>query len=196
MRKQIAAANWKMNLTYQEAEMLLTTLLSKPHNLNEHQHVVFAVPAPYLDMAEGKVAKEKHMYVAAQNVYSKKSGAFTGELSVVMLESLGVDHAIIGHSERREYFNESNQLLADKVKICLEYNITPIFCCGEALDVRQANGQNEFVGNQLQESLFDLSAEQLQKSSYCLRTNLGYRNGSNCNQCTSTGNACFYSQPN
>jgi triosephosphate isomerase len=163
MRKQIAAANWKMNLTYQEAETLLEDIIKQNGHLSENRNVVFAVPAPYFDMVEDKIANEVNMYVAAQNVYSKKSGAYTGELSVIMLTSMGVDHAVVGHSERREYFNESNQFLADKVKICLEHNITPIFCCGEALDVREANGQNEFVGKQLEESLFNLTAEEMLK---------------------------------
>jgi triosephosphate isomerase (TIM) len=163
MRKQIAAANWKMNLTYQEAENLLDKITSENYNLTDNQFVVFAVPAPYLDIAEDKIANHRNMFVAAQNVYTKKSGAYTGELSVTMLQSIEVDHVIIGHSERREYFNESNQFLAQKVDICLESDITPIFCCGEALPVRESNGQNEFVATQLQESLFHLSAEQIQK---------------------------------
>lgn len=163
MRKQIAAANWKMNLTYQKAEELLKAFLSIPHNLSEDHIAVFAVPAPYLDMAANKIAAEKHMYIAAQNVYSKKSGAYTGEVSVEMLDSLGVEYAIVGHSERRQYFNEDNALLAEKVKICLEHNIIPIFCCGEALPVREQNAQNDFVTGQLQDSLFDLSEEQIKK---------------------------------
>jgi triosephosphate isomerase len=163
MRKQIAAANWKMNLTYVEAEKLLNDLLGESHSLPENHKVVLAVPSPYLYMAQEKVAGKSQMFVAAQNVYSKKSGAYTGEISTLMLGSLGVDHVIVGHSERREYFNESNQLLADKVNICLEYNITPIFCCGESLDIREANTQNDFVRRQLEESIFHLSEEQIQK---------------------------------
>jgi triosephosphate isomerase len=163
MRKQIAAANWKMNLTYQEADTLLDKLTSETYNLSAGRVAVFAVPAPYLIMAEAKVANHDNMYIAAQNVYSKKSGAYTGEISVGMLQSIKVDHAIIGHSERREYFNETNQLLAEKVNICLEAGITPIFCCGEALPVRDAEGQNDFVSGQLEESLFHLSEEQIQK---------------------------------
>ncbi|HEX8334482.1 MAG TPA: triose-phosphate isomerase [Segetibacter sp.] len=163
MRKQIAAANWKMNLTYLEAENLLNDLLGESYNHDENHRVVLAVPAPYLYMAQEKVAGKPQIFVAAQNVYSKKSGAYTGEISVLMLQSLGVEHAVIGHSERREYFNESNQLLADKVNICIEYNITPIFCCGESLDIREANTQDDFVSRQLEESLFDLSEEQIQK---------------------------------
>jgi len=80
-----------------------------------------------------------------------------------MLQSLNVKFVVVGHSERREYFHENNQLLAEKTDICLEYNITPIFCCGEALSIREANTQNAFVAKQLEESLFHLSAEQIQK---------------------------------
>ncbi|MBG9378650.1 triose-phosphate isomerase [Panacibacter sp. DH6] len=163
MRKQIAAANWKMNLTIKQGEALLDAIIAQPHSLGADQQVVFAVPFPYLAMAQQKVEGKNNVFIAAQNCYSKKSGAYTGETSVEMLQSIGISVVVLGHSERREYFNESNQLLADKVNICLEYNITPIFCCGEPLDIREAGTQNEFVAKQLEESLFHLSAEQLQK---------------------------------
>ncbi|MDQ6813151.1 MAG: triose-phosphate isomerase [Bacteroidota bacterium] len=163
MRKQIAAANWKMNLTITEAETLLYSIVDASIAISENQKVVFAVPATYLVLAAKKVEAQKNMFIAAQNIYSKKSGAFTGETSVLMLKSIGVDHAIIGHSERREYFNESNEFLAEKVKLCLQENIVPIFCCGEALPVRETNQQNQFVQTQLQESLFDLSAEEIEQ---------------------------------
>jgi triosephosphate isomerase len=163
MRKQIAAANWKMNLTLQQAEQLLDNVLSKTDSLNEYEQVVFAVPFPYLAMAQQKIAGQPQIFIAAQNCYSKKSGAYTGEVSVEMLQSLGISFVIIGHSERREYFNESNPFLADKINISFEYNITPIFCCGEALSIRENGTQNEFVAEQLEESLFHLSSEQLQK---------------------------------
>ena len=163
MRKQIAAANWKMNLTIQQGEQLLDAIIAKPHELSTHQQAVFAVPFPYLAMAQQKIAGMQNVFIAAQNCYSKKSGAYTGEVSVEMLQSLGIRVVVLGHSERREYFNESNQFLADKVNICLEYNITPIFCCGEALAIREAGTQNEFVAQQLEESLFHLSAEQVAK---------------------------------
>jgi triosephosphate isomerase len=163
MRKQIAAANWKMNLTMKEAEALLDGIINAGLEVSKDQKVVFAVPAPYLALAGEKVAGQKNMFIAAQNIYSKKSGAFTGEISCAMLKSIGVDHAIIGHSERREYFGESNQFLAEKVKIALDENIVPIFCCGEALPIREAEEQNTFVQTQLEESLFDLSPDQIQK---------------------------------
>jgi triosephosphate isomerase len=101
--------------------------------------------------------------VAAQNCYAQKSGAFTGETSLEMLVSLGVTHVIIGHSERREIFGESNELLAQKVSLALEYGVTPVFCCGEPLPIREANTQNAFVAEQLKESLYQLTAEQMQQ---------------------------------
>ena len=163
MRKKIAAANWKMNLTLQQGEKLLDDIIALPHTLKKHQEAVFAVPFPYLAMSQQKVAGKEHVFIAAQNVYTKKSGAYTGETSVEMLQSIGIQVVVLGHSERREYFNESNQFLADKVNICLEYNITPIFCCGEALNIREANGQNEFVGTQIKESLFHLTSDRILK---------------------------------
>jgi len=163
MRQQIAAANWKMNLSFQQAENLLDTLLQSSHQLSTHQIVVFAVPFPYLTMAKSKVAGKANFFIAAQNCSDKKSGAYTGETSAEMLQSIHVDYVVIGHSERREYFSESNAVLAEKVNLALTYNITPIFCCGEPLHIREAGSQNSYVEQQLKESLFHLSKEQLQK---------------------------------
>lgn len=161
MRKQIAAANWKMNLTVQQGEQLINDLLSKPHELKENQLAIFAVPAPYLMMAQEKLGNKNRVAVAAQNCYSKKSGAYTGEISVEMLNSVGVKYVVLGHSERREYFNESNQFLAEKIDICLSHQITPIFCCGEPLQIREDGTQNAYVAAQLKESLFHLTSAQL-----------------------------------
>jgi triosephosphate isomerase (TIM) len=161
MRKQIAAANWKMNLTLQQALNLVEDLLKTPHELNEDQLAVFGVPFPFILPVKNLLAGKPHVYIAAQNCSNKKSGAFTGEISTEMLQSIGTDYVIIGHSERREYFNENNVLLAEKVNICFEYGLKPIFCCGEALEIRDKGTQNEFVEIQLKESLFHLSANQL-----------------------------------
>ncbi len=163
MRKQIAAANWKMNLTLAQGEQLLNDIMDKPHTLSENQLAVFAVPFPYLAMAQQKMAGKKNVFIAAQNCYSKKNGAYTGEVSVEMLQSLAISYVVLGHSERREYFNESNQFLAEKINICLDYNMHPIFCCGEPLSIREADTQNAFVTRQLEESLYHLTAEQLQQ---------------------------------
>jgi triosephosphate isomerase len=162
-RKQIAAANWKMNLTFQQAEELLSQLLLQPIALTESQYISLGVPFPYLSLALQAANGKQHVGVAAQNCYTQKSGAYTGETSVEMLQSMGVQYVIIGHSERREYFQESNQQLAEKVNIALSFGLTPIFCCGEALAIREAGTQNEFVANQLKESLYHLSPAELTK---------------------------------
>ncbi|MDP9041964.1 MAG: triose-phosphate isomerase, partial [Bacteroidota bacterium] len=163
MRKQIAAANWKMNLTYQQGSALLQTLVSSDISLNEHQAAVFAVPYPYLAMAVDAIHGKNNYFIAAQNCSNKKSGAYTGEVSAEMLKSLNLKYCIVGHSERREYYGESNQILTEKLNLCLANNITPIFCCGEALPVREQNQQNSFVEQQLKDSLFHLSKEEIMK---------------------------------
>jgi len=163
MRKQIAAANWKMNLSYQEAEILLDEILEAEIRLDFHQLTIFAVPFPYLIMSRSEVEDEMNYEVAAQNCHHKKSGAYTGEVSVDMLHSIGVNYCIVGHSERREYNGETNAMLADKVNLCLEQDIIPIFCCGEPLLIRDAGTQNDFVAKQLKESLFHLSAADIKK---------------------------------
>ena len=161
MRKQIAAANWKMNCSYQQAEKLLDDILKPGIQLQPHQQVLFAVPFPYLIMANSEVSDEKNYDIAAQNCYTKRSGAYTGEVSAEILDSINIKYCIIGHSERREYFNESNQMLAEKLNILLEFGITPVFCCGEPLSIREAGTQNSYVETQLRESLFHLSAAQV-----------------------------------
>jgi triosephosphate isomerase (TIM) len=163
MRTQIAAANWKMNCTLQQANELLDAIVQADLQTNEHKIAVFAVPAPYLLLAKEKLSVKPNLFVAAQNCYSKKNGAFTGEISVEMLQSMGIGYVVLGHSERREYFAESNAFLADKVNITLANNITPIFCCGEPLQIREANTQNEFVEQQLQESLYHLTSDEITK---------------------------------
>lgn len=163
MRKQIAAANWKMNLTYQQGEKLLDEILKAKTPLDFHQQVIFAVPFPYLIMANSEVANESNYSVAAQNCHHKKSGAFTGEVAPEMLYSIGIKYCIIGHSERREYFNETNAQLAEKIDLLLGQGIQPIFCCGEPLSIREAGSQNSYVETQLTESLFHLQPEQAEK---------------------------------
>ena len=163
MRKQIAAANWKMNLNQQEAKDLLKNILDKLPKLTDNQQVVFSVPAIYLSNAVQQIGGISNVFVAAQNCHQNTNGAYTGEISAPMYSSVGVNHIVIGHSERREYFAESDALLAEKVNAVLANNSTPIFCCGEPLAIREAETQNAFVENQLINSLFHLSSEQLLK---------------------------------
>ncbi len=163
MRKQIAAANWKMNLTVQQAEQLLKDVLSSNVQPGENQEVVFAVPFPYLILANNLLADKSNFSIAAQNCYHKISGAYTGEVSVDMLYSIGIRYCLVGHSERREYFKETNHELAEKINLLLLQQVTPLFCCGEPLDIREAGEQNKHVETQLKESLFLLSPEQIVK---------------------------------
>ena len=163
MRKQIAAANWKMNLSHQEADSLLDQLLATEHPLSSNQAVIFAVPAIYIPLAVQKSKGKPNVFVAAQNCHQNANGAYTGEIAASMYASLGVNHIVIGHSERREYFNETDALLADKTEAVLAIGSTPIFCCGEPLSIREAGTQNSFVEAQLKNALFQLSAEQIVK---------------------------------
>ena len=163
MRKQIAAANWKMNLNQQEAKDLLTNILDKLPKLTDNQQVVFSVPAIYISNTVQQIGGITNVFVAAQNCHQNSNGAYTGEISAPMYSSIGVNHIVIGHSERREYFAESDALLAEKVNAVLANNSTPIFCCGEPLAIREAGTQNAFVETQLINSLFHLTSEQLLK---------------------------------
>lgn len=162
MRKQIAAANWKMNLNLQQANELLDEIISQNILLGPDQQVVFGVPFPYLLLAKEKVKDLQGYVVAAQNCYTKASGAFTGEVSAPILTSCGIEYVIIGHSERREYFLEDNKTLAEKINVCFLNGLKPIFCCGEPLIIREGETQNEYVENQITESLFHLQASSLQ----------------------------------
>jgi triosephosphate isomerase len=163
MRKQIAAANWKMNLSLTEAESLLDHLLASAYHLATHQEAILAIPAIYIPLATQKIAGKNNVFVAAQNCHSKTNGAYTGEISAPMYASVGVKHIVLGHSERREYFGESDAFLAEKTDAVLAIGSTPIFCCGEPLTIREAGTQNSFVEAQLINSLFHLTADQITK---------------------------------
>ena len=163
MRNQIAAANWKMNLSQNEAESLLDQLLAADLNLSANQSAIFAVPAIYIPLATQKLAGKQQIFVAAQNCHQKTNGAYTGEIAASMYASVGVKHIVLGHSERREFFAESDSLLAAKTEAVLAIGSTPIFCCGEPLSIREAGTQNSFVEAQLKNALFQLSAEQIVK---------------------------------
>lgn len=125
--------------------------------------VIMCTPAIHLSAVSGIVKDVANVSVGAQNMSEHASGAYTGDLSAEMITSAGASFVIIGHSERREYHFETNQQLADRVKLALNKGITPIFCCGESLETREADEHVSFVNNQLKESLFDLSAEDMKR---------------------------------
>lgn len=161
MRQNIVAGNWKMNKTFEEGLELAKGIIenTKPSEAK----VILCTPFIHLQAVAAMVKEVKNMHVAAQNCYTKSSGAYTGETSVSMLASIGVEYVVIGHSERREYFGESHVFLADKVDAILAGGLKPIFCCGEPLAIREANTYVEYVATQLSESLFHLSAEDFGK---------------------------------
>ena len=163
MRKQIAAANWKMNKTIDEGKALLASILTDMPELTNNQQVIFAVPFPYLIQANDMIGSKNNVSIAAQNCHHQASGAFTGEVSADMLHSIGIKYVIIGHSERREYFAETNAMLAAKTDLCLSKGLTPVFCCGEPLAIREAGTENQYVEQQLNESLFHLDNQQIEK---------------------------------
>jgi len=154
-RKQIAAGNWKMNLSYDEAHSLIDALVSA--NRPDDVVTILGVPHPYLQSAVAKVKGDQKIHISAQNAHEAEKGAYTGEVSIDMLQSIGVGHVILGHSERREYQKESNELLKNKVDAVLEKGLVPIFCCGESLDIRKSGSHVDHVSTQLSDSLFHLS---------------------------------------
>lgn len=166
MSKKIVAGNWKMNLLLSEAKELFAQLSDQYDlwSLSSEKQVILAAPSIYLDALVQLAEDYPYIYIAAQNCHWDNKGAFTGEISAEMLASIGVSHVIIGHSERRQYFAETNELLAKKVQQTLEHNLSPIFCCGESLEVREQGHYISFILQQLDESLGGLSskdAEQL-----------------------------------
>ncbi|HPE55779.1 MAG TPA: triose-phosphate isomerase [Bacteroidales bacterium] len=156
MRTNIVAGNWKMNLNFEEADELINNIVEFLENETlENVGVIVCPPAVYLELATDQ-AQDNDLYVGAQNMSNHESGAYTGEISGRMLASMGVNYCIIGHSERRKYFNENHEMLAEKVNMALKNDISPIFCCGEVLPEREAGKHFEVVKKQLEESLFHL----------------------------------------
>ena len=155
MRKKIVAGNWKMNKNVQECEELVLQLL----NIYNSSKVDVIIAPPYVSLLSSvKILKNSSIEVAAQNMHYAESGAFTGEISGSMLKSIGVNTVIIGHSERRAHFNETDEILAKKVDLALSKELRIIFCFGEELNDRKAGLENSVVKNQIKNVLFHLPA--------------------------------------
>ncbi len=161
MRKKIVAGNWKMNKTYEEAIQLVNDLNAGLNNLaHSTDEIVICPPALYLNEITSLTKNTAKVLTASQNCHANESGAYTGEISVKMIKSVGATYTILGHSERRMYNHESDELLRDKVNVALSNDLKVIFCCGESLEVRSKNEYINFVKKQLENSLFHLSREQ------------------------------------
>jgi triosephosphate isomerase (TIM) len=164
MRKKIVAGNWKMNKTFEEAGILASEVMSMVNDeAKGNVRVLLCVPFPYLVTIKNQLGKNSRVDVSAQNCSEHEAGAYTGEVSAAMLRSIGVPYVILGHSERRQYFQEDGKLLAKKVDIALKYGLTPIFCCGEPLEVREKNEHEKLVKHQVTEGLFHLDAKSLDR---------------------------------
>ncbi len=168
MRKKIAAGNWKMNTTLEEGKKLIENILSNldsnpPSQKPGELEVIFGTPFITLAPAAEMVKDHPMIHIAAQNCADKEKGAYTGEISVDMIKSTGADHVIIGHSERRQYYNETDATLAEKVNLTLSRDLTPIFCCGEQLKIREAGDHVNLVKTQVENGLFHLKPEEFSK---------------------------------
>jgi triosephosphate isomerase len=159
-RKRIVAGNWKMNLSSKEAKALFEGV--KSMKVATDLTVAVFPPMLYVENCLNQTTPE--ILIGAQNGYPIASGAYTGEVSMQQLASAGVNAVLVGHSERRMLFNEDHELLKAKVNTALENGLIPFFCCGEPLEVRETGGHEAMVKQQLQESLFHLSAEEIVKT--------------------------------
>lgn len=164
MRKKIVAGNWKMNKTLDEAMILTSEVVNMVRDeVRGEVEVVLCTPYIYLPVLQKYTDEVSRISLGAQNCHQKTSGAYTGEISAPMLAALNIPYVIIGHSERRQYFGETDALLAEKVKISLVNGLKPIFCCGELLEQRQNEDFVAIVKAQITTALFDLSAEDFGK---------------------------------
>lgn len=159
MRKNIVAGNWKMNKNLSEGIQLLKDLNSALEALSPKCEVVVGTPFIHLAKAVETVCSDK-IKIAAENCSDKASGAYTGEVSAEMIASTGAKYVILGHSERRSYYGETNSILSDKVNLALANNLIPIFCIGEVKEDREEGKHFSIVENQVKEALFHLSKEE------------------------------------
>lgn len=163
MRQNLVAGNWKMNLTHPEALALvdeIIRLVGGTTAVANAPEIVICPPFPLLYGVGQQLPKPSKFHLGAQNCHQKESGAFTGEVSANLLASVGCEYVILGHSERRQYFHEDDQLLSQKLKAALAAGLKPIFCVGESLDTREADETFDFIGKQLVDGLFHLSNEE------------------------------------
>jgi len=161
MRKKIVAGNWKMNMDYEEGLSLFSEVVNMVHDeVTGKQHVVVCSPFIHLHSLAQMAKGNTKVSIGAQNAHQAESGAFTGETSAKMIHSTGAEYVILGHSERRQYFGETNELLAKKTDTALKNSLKPIFCIGETLQERDANQHFGIIKSQLQEGLYHLDAVQ------------------------------------
>jgi triosephosphate isomerase len=158
MRKNIVAGNWKMNLDINEGDTLLSNILEQP--IDSAVTTIIAPPFIHLERFH-QMLSGSNIALAAQNCHNQVSGAYTGEVSVKMLKSVGVQYVILGHSERRDYFNEDSITISYKVNHVLEHELQPIYCCGESLEQRKEGVHFDTIEKQIKQGLFHLNEMEL-----------------------------------
>ncbi len=164
MRRNTVAGNWKMNTDREEANKLSSEIINMAGSeLNNYVDLILIPPFTHAYEVNKLVAGNKNIFVGAQNCHYEDSGAFTGEISPLMLKGINIAHVVLGHSERRELFHETNEIIKKKVDAALKHELTPIICCGEALEIREKGTQNDHVSKQIEESLFHLSSIDFEK---------------------------------
>ncbi|AKU80214.1 triose-phosphate isomerase [Spiroplasma turonicum] len=159
MRKKIIIGNWKMFKSNKEAVEFITEVESK---LNLNSDTVAGIAVPFTMLSDARKAAKK-LVISAQNCYFEKEGAFTGEISIPMLKSINVDYVVIGHSERRDIFKETDEMINEKNKALLASGLTPILCCGESLETYEAGKTIEWVKNQIVKAFKGISEEDAKK---------------------------------
>ncbi len=163
MRKKVVAGNWKCNTTLQEG-VELAKAVDKIVAEKGADDVVVVLGTPFTHITQVvESVNTSRIGVSAQNCAAEAKGAFTGEVSAAMVKSTGAEYVILGHSERREYYGETSEILNKKLALALENSLTPIYCCGEPLEIREAGNQKHYVINQLKETIFKLSADDFKK---------------------------------
>jgi triosephosphate isomerase (TIM) len=161
MRKKIVAGNWKMNLDYNEGLSLFSEMINMINDeITGKQEAVICSPFIHLHSLAQLAKGYTKVSIGAQNAHQAESGAYTGEISAKMIKSVGAEYVILGHSERRQYFGEGNELLAKKTDTALSNGLKPIFCIGETLEEREANKHFEIIKSQLEEGIFHLDEDQ------------------------------------
>ncbi len=162
MRKKIIAGNWKMYKTMQEAEEMIAVLSEKINSAEINNSIYIAAPFLFIDSLIHKFG-DTFIQFGAQNINENQEGAFTGEISGKMLQSIGCKFVLIGHSERRDIYKESNDIINKKIRSAIQNQLQPLFCCGERLEERNTGNHFETIKIQLEESLFSLSEEEINK---------------------------------
>ena len=156
MRRTVVAANWKMNMTPSQAEEFINAIKT---DINGADNEVFIIP-PFIAIPKVKaLLEDTDVKVGAQNLYFEEKGAFTGEISAEMLADAGVEAVVIGHSERREYFSEDDEIINKKLKKAIEHGLTPILCCGESLETREEGKAAEWIERQITQDFDGIGRE-------------------------------------